>query len=178
LIDDVATRLARGDESAVEEAIRYLESDPWVFGSGYEKATLLRRLKHVALSENDKTRLGRILMHYVDVGWRWDFEEACTLARSLGTAPLRNKLRLRLHDADASIAIRALTMLLRLRRARLSTADVERGRSLLVEWAARDGYLPLHTAGRVRRLWSPAWGRALLALADSVDESPRATGAR
>lgn len=174
---DLATRLAEGDASAVEEAIRYLENDPWEFGSGYEKATLLRRLKHIALSEADRDRLTIVLIHYVDVGGRWDFVEACTLARSLGTDTLRKHLRLQLHGADMSAAIRALTMLLRLRRARLSAADIDRGRIVLLEWAARCEFLA-RTEGRVPRLWSPEWGRALIALADSADDSPGASGAR
>ena len=175
---DVATRLADGDALAVEEAIRYLENDPWEFRSGYAKATLLRRLKHIELAEADKSRLGAVLIRYVDIGWRWDFEEACTLARFLETDALRASLRARLRARDASTAMRALTMLLRLRRADLSAADLDRARTVLVEWAARDGRLRLRMRGHVRRLWSPQWGRALVALADSRSDAPKAFGAR
>jgi hypothetical protein len=175
---DVATRLAAGDALAVEEAISYLEHDPWEFRSGYAKATLLRRLKHIELAEVDKIRLDGVLIRYVDIGARWDFEEACTLARRLNRDTIRSALRSRLHAADVSVALRALTMLLRLRHAHLSAADIDRARTVLVEWAARGGYLERHFAGRVRRLWSPQWGRALVALADSLDDSSTASGAR
>jgi hypothetical protein len=111
--EDTAARLIAGDASAVEDAIGYLENDPWEFRSGYAKATLLRRLKHVELAELDKTRLQTVLLRYVDVGARWDFREACTLARHLDSGSLRAGLRSRLHGTNVSVAARALTMLLR-----------------------------------------------------------------
>jgi hypothetical protein len=174
----MAERLAAGDASAVKDAMEYLEQDPWEFRSGYAKATLLRRLKHIEFAEPERIRLNRVLVRYVDVGLRWDFKEACTLARNLDNDSLRGSLRSRLHAPDISVAVRALAMLLRLRHAGLDAADVIRGRAVLVEWAASGRHLDRQIAGRVRRLWSPQWGRSLVALADSVDESPTSSGAR
>ena len=119
---EMADALAAGDASAVDEAITYLERDPWEFRSGYAKATLLRRLKHVELTGAQIARLERVLLRYVDVGLRWDFREACTLARRIETRSLPDALRERLRATDVGVALRALTMLLGLRRPSLSWA--------------------------------------------------------
>jgi hypothetical protein len=175
---DTAARLIAGEASAVQDAIGYLESDPWEYRSGYAKATLLRRLKHIELAELDKVRLQTVLLHYVDVGARWDFREACTLARHLDSVSLRAGLRSRLHGANVSVARRALMMLLRLRHSSFSPRDLDRARAVLVEWAAGDRWIGLSMGGRVRRLWSPDWGRALTTLAETSNKSPSSYGAR
>jgi hypothetical protein len=178
---------ASADASAVDEAIAYLERDPWEFRSGYAKATLLRRLKHVELSDRQVVRIERVLLYYVDVGLRWDFREACTLARRLDSRArstvLRSGFRSRLSAADVGVAVRALTMLLALRRPGLSAHELEAARALMLRWAAeRDDarYLrPSRSIEKiVRRLWSNEWAQSLHELAVAPPENPQRRAAR
>jgi hypothetical protein len=183
------------DAAAVDEAIAYLERDPWEFRSGYAKAALLRRLKHVELSDPQVVRIERVLLHYVDVGLRWDFREACTLARRLDSrgrstvarsgprSGLRSQLRSRLAAADVGVAVRALTMLLALRRHRLSARELQTARALMLRWAgerddARYLRLSLSIEKLVRRLWSNEWAHTLHELSAAPPENPQRRAAR
>ena len=87
-----AERLPTGDAGAIEDAIHYLEDDPWEFRSGYAKARLLRRLTHIELDSQQAGRLRRVLLAYVDVGPRWDFREAASLARRIASTEFRDEL--------------------------------------------------------------------------------------
>jgi hypothetical protein len=186
-IDELADALIVADVSAVDAAIAYLERDPWEFRSGYAKATLLRRLKHVALSEPQVVRIERVLLHYVDVGLRWDFREACTLARRLDSGArssvVRSGLRSRLMHDDLGVAVRALTMLLTLRRPHLSERELHAARALMLRWAtARHDarYLrPSRSIEKlVRRLWSDEWAQSLHDLAVAPPENSQRRAAR
>jgi hypothetical protein len=195
--DDITDSLRGGDLSAVDDAVTYLEQDPWEFRSGYAKATLLRRLKHVELSSAQRARLEHVLLRYVDVGWRWDFREASRLARHLDSDSFRTGLRTRLSGRDVDVALRAISMLLRLRHPKLTTAEQIRGQDVLLRWAAAyershdesalrfyasirtepPGFVPLPSLERfVRRLWTNEWHGQLRALASGPQ--PDARGAR
>lgn len=58
-------KLRLGDPDTVEDAIRYLERDPYYFRSGYIKEKLLTRLKHLPFSKTQKKRLQRIVLHAI-----------------------------------------------------------------------------------------------------------------
>jgi hypothetical protein len=175
----IASAIDAEETGAIEAAISYLEEDPWIFRSGYGKATLLRRLKHAdgQLSDEQRDRLRRVLVHYVDIGQRWDLREACSLARALDSPWLRAELVRRLHDDDERLALRSVRMLVARRRLRLDERDVGRARDVLLVGAARLPWLPTWTAHAVRRLWSPTWGHDLVALAEAT-EPPLSTGAQ
>jgi hypothetical protein len=175
----LAEAIDRRERGAVEAAVAYLEEDPWIFRSGYGKALLLRRLKRVesALSEHQRDRLRRVLVHYVDVGPRWDLREACSLARTLDDAWLRDALVQRLHGEDEQLALRAARMLLARRRLRLNGQDLGRARDVMLVAASRRPLLPRYAEHMVRRLWSAEWGRELLALVDT-DRPPLRAGAK
>jgi hypothetical protein len=158
---EIVDRIDSGDASAVEDAVTYLEADPYEFRTGYAKAKLFRRLRQTTLTESQVDRLHQVLLHTVDVGPRWELREASSLARRIGNRHLRDELVRRLHGADADLASRAMAMLLRLRRAKLAPADVERARALLLRWAAENPALSASVPRRIRRLWTPEWGRAL-----------------
>lgn len=169
--------------SSTEEAIAYLERDPWEFRSGYVKATLLRRLKHVELASAEIARLERVLLHYVDVGLRWDFREACTLARRLQTPSLSSALRARLSADDVGVRVRALAMLLRLPRPALSSGERAAAQQLLMQWAAaRDDPRFVRPSRSiewlVRRLWTTEWAQSLHAHASAPASDPLRRPAR
>lgn len=177
--DEIYGRMVPGEASAVADAVSYLEDDPWEFGSGYAKANLMRRLKQAPLSASDLERLERVLLHYVDVGQRWEFREACLLARRLSTVSFRDELVERLEAEDVLQARRALSMLLRLSRPRLRSGDRAAARRLLVRAAA----LPEREAGRVRSgqvrsLWTVEWGTELVRLSEQSGEDADGRAAR
>lgn len=156
-------RMAASQPSAVDEALSYLENDPWDYRTGYAKANLMRRLKQAPLSATELERLERILLHYVDVGQRWEFREACQLARRLNSVSFRDELAVRLQSEDILHARRAMSMLLRLTRPRLRPSDRASVRTLLLKAAA----LPDQEVGRVRpgqarAVWAAEWGEELV----------------
>lgn len=93
-------RLAAGDPDAVENALVFLEADPWCFRSGYAKEVLVRALRRHALSEPQRERLVAVLLAAVDVGERREFPLYCKLARRNATPALRDDLHRRLLEAD------------------------------------------------------------------------------
>jgi hypothetical protein len=56
-------RIRDGDRAAVDEAVRFLEADPWCFRSGYLKADLMTALANVALTEHVRRRLRGAVIH-------------------------------------------------------------------------------------------------------------------
>lgn len=58
-------RLKEADVEAIEMAVRYLEANPWYFGSGYHKADFLKILGNVALSDDQSARLRAVILDRV-----------------------------------------------------------------------------------------------------------------
>jgi hypothetical protein len=85
-------RLRAGDHGAVEAALLFLEADPWCFRSGYVKQNLVRYLRHVVLTEDEKDRLRRVMISAVRSGPRMEFREYCRTARVLDSPTLREWL--------------------------------------------------------------------------------------
>lgn len=63
-------RLKRMEPPAIEEAIEFLEADPWFNCSGYLKEEIVRRLKRVPLTEKQRNRLAGVIRRSVTVGTR------------------------------------------------------------------------------------------------------------
>lgn len=63
-------RLRKLDPVAVEEAIEFLEADPWFNCSGYVKEEIVRRLKQAALTDRQRNRLASIVRRSIKVGTR------------------------------------------------------------------------------------------------------------
>ena len=57
--------LARGDVTAIEMAVRFLEANPWYFRSGYNKADLLKLLQKHPLTQEQCTRLQNVILDRV-----------------------------------------------------------------------------------------------------------------
>jgi hypothetical protein len=88
-----------GDPSAVETAIRFLETDPVCFHAGYAKERLLRALKAVPLSATQTSRLRNAMIHSLIEGERKEQEDWCRLAPSLDIERVREALRVLVDDA-------------------------------------------------------------------------------
>ena len=54
-----------GDATAIEEAVRFLEADPWYFRSGYHKADILKMLGKHPLSEDQCARMRELILKRV-----------------------------------------------------------------------------------------------------------------
>ncbi len=77
-----------------EELIAFLERDPYTFRSGYCKEKILRRLKKVTLTDQQKTRLQAMLLVQVQKTPRREVREYCRLAIVLDQPELRRELEL------------------------------------------------------------------------------------
>lgn len=89
----VYTDLAQGNAAAVEDAIRFLEADPYFFRSGYLKADLLRYLARVPLAEQQEARIREVVLARVNGPTRREFRRYCRMARRLSTPELVARLR-------------------------------------------------------------------------------------
>jgi len=58
-------RQKNGDQEAIELAVQYLEANPWYFRSGYHKAEILKYLKRHPLTQEQCTRLRKIILDRV-----------------------------------------------------------------------------------------------------------------
>ena len=57
--------LRGGDVTAIEMAIRFLEANPWFFRSGYYKADILKLLRRHPLSDEQCTRMRKVILERV-----------------------------------------------------------------------------------------------------------------
>lgn len=77
--------LPRGDRAVIEDAIRFLETDPYFFRSGYLKGDLLRYLGRASLDPYQEDRLRAVVLARVSGPSRREFRRYCRLARRLST---------------------------------------------------------------------------------------------
>lgn len=101
------TALAEGRRSAIDDAVAFLEADPWFFRSGYEKQNLLRQLKRIPLSDGQKDRLATVVLAVVQSRDRQEFRHYCRLARVLWSSALEAEIVKRLRNPDADVRRRA-----------------------------------------------------------------------
>ena len=80
---DGRARLRSGDEALVEHAIAFLEIDPYVFRSGYAKATIIRCIKRLPFSHNQVLRLQGVVLRALDKCDRQEFRAYCRLAAAV-----------------------------------------------------------------------------------------------
>lgn len=95
----------------IESAIKYLEADPWLFGSGYLKADLLKILTQFELKRSQIARLQKVALAAVANRDRREFRWYCRLADKVQSQELKDALQQRLHSADANVRRRARWML-------------------------------------------------------------------
>lgn len=167
-------RLRAGDATAVEPALRFLEDDPWSFRSGYAKEDVARVLARFQFDDQQQARLARVAIHAVDVGDRWEFSWYCRLANRIDAQLLRDDLTARLRSPDSGVARRALWMLARLRHPRLTDADLDDARSMVLHLAsppAPSSAWSRSPRNLAVRFWSLEWEAQLLAIARADPET-------
>ena len=89
-----------GNGDAIDQAVVYIEADPWLFRSGYFKDKLLRRLRRANLTETQRDRLRTALLAVVDGRDRREFRRFCRLAHAIADDAFRQKLADRATDAN------------------------------------------------------------------------------
>lgn len=82
------TDLRASNRQAIEEAILYLEVDPWYFRSGYLKERLIRGLKAANLTERDRRRLWNVIWNVAGGRNRREFRNFCSLAAVVGDSDM------------------------------------------------------------------------------------------
>ena len=76
------------DRQAIDEAILFLEVDPWYFRSGYLKERLIRGLKAAQLTERDRRRLRNVIWNVAGGRNRREYRDYCSLAAVVGDRDL------------------------------------------------------------------------------------------
>jgi len=104
---DGRARLRSGDATLVEHAISFLEIDPYVFRSGYAKATIIRCIKHLPFSQRQVLRLQGAVLRALDKCDRPEFRAYCRLAAAVDSPALDAQIRERHVSLDAAVRRRA-----------------------------------------------------------------------
>src|SRR5262249_23650005 len=110
-----------GLPTAVDEALTYLEIDPYYFWSGYARARMVKRLAWPPVEATSGERARRYVRDCVDGTKHCSQAELGQLARSVADNALRRDLRARLHDRDQKVGRRALRTLAHMRRPMLTS---------------------------------------------------------
>jgi hypothetical protein len=161
---DLTGRLSADEPAAIEEALAFLERDPYFFRSGYARERVARRLAHVELSPGQKQRARAVVLSRVDGQRFCPHPGIGRLARAVADNPLRRELRARLHHRDPAVARRALRMVVNVRRPGLSTDDIAAAQALVLAEAARGLWLPPTVERLALYVWSREWEAELRSL--------------
>ena len=87
------TALSSGETDAKEYAIKFLESDPYYYRSGYIKSKLLVRLKHIKLTASEIKRLQKVVCNAILSPFpKSEFKYYAGLLKNIGTPEFRLKL--------------------------------------------------------------------------------------
>lgn len=95
---------------AIDNAIQFLEANPYFFRSGYIKEKLLTKLKNVDLTKSHLVRLHKVLLNIVDNHYCREFRYYCKLGRKIKTQKFLEDLRVRIESTNKDVAKRARWM--------------------------------------------------------------------
>jgi hypothetical protein len=153
--------LSRGEPASIEEALAFLEADPYFFRSGYARERVARRLARADLTLQQRARARMVLLSTVDGRRHCPHPGAGRLARTVADNTLRRELRSRLHHPDGATARRALQMVVNVRRPGFAPEDIAAAQALVLADAARGTWLSPTVARLARYLWSSEWEEEL-----------------
>jgi len=107
-----------GDRSGLEYCLRFLEADPWCYGTGYAKAKIIPAIVQFELDEPTRERLARVVLRVVDDPRpRGEIKRYGTLGSAVALADLRARIEQRTAAADPQIRFNVRHVLARLIRA-------------------------------------------------------------
>jgi hypothetical protein len=165
-LDDVRRRVRDGEDTdAADQALAYLEADPYYFRSGYARAKLARSLAQASLPDADRARARRYVVDAVAGRKHCNQRELGQLAGAVANNELRAALRAQLHASDHSTARRALHTLRGVRSPGLAAADVQAAHDLVLVDLRRTTWTPPSVARVAEWLWSPEWEAELREIA-------------
>jgi hypothetical protein len=157
-LEEDVERIRQHDPVAIENAIAFLEADPWAFGTGYTKEKILERLKQVTFSREQAARLRAVILARVDGPQRREFRRYCLLAPRVVDDAFLEALLARLRSGEPGRARKALWVLDALGNS-IEPGDESVAREVIEEIAASphswrsSNWLPR----AVRRHRDPAW---------------------
>jgi hypothetical protein len=161
---ELCDRVGSGEPQSIDEALTFLERDPYFFRSGYARERVARRLARVELTAVQKSRARAIALSSVEGHRHCPQPGVGRLARAVADNPLRRELRARLHDSDTAVARRALRVVVNVRRPGLTAEDITAARALVLADAGRGYWLSPTTARLAAYLWSAEWEAELRSL--------------
>jgi hypothetical protein len=163
-LDGLGERLLGAEPEAIEEALDFLERDPYFFRSGYLRERIARRLARVDLAPPQKDRARAIVLSTVDGHRHCPHPGVGRLARAVADNTLRRELRTRLHHHDDLVAWRALRVIANVRHPGLTPDDMASARSVALTAAGRGQWLSPTVARLATYLWSSEWRAELRSL--------------
>ncbi len=114
-------RLSASDLEAIETAITFLEVDPMFHRSGYIKQNLLRQLKRISLTEQQRCRLKDIVLTKISAGDSREFRAYARLAGYIADEDFCAAIENLKHFNDLSISRRASWVLHAIKQVQKST---------------------------------------------------------
>jgi hypothetical protein len=148
-----APRVSRGDPSAVEAAVTFIEADPWFFRSGYIKRWLMESLSRAGGTAlfPYRERLARALLALPSGRGRPEFATARKLVPFADSAYFRDGLRKLVRDGRYAEQSRSLYLYTQLPGLHLRTDECLSLDLLLRIASARLGFPTLRWLGWVAR---------------------------
>lgn len=102
--------LDKADPNAIENAICFLEANPYFIRSGYIKEEIITKLKKIKLTKDQSSRLRKVVLNIVDNHYCREFRYYCKLAREIKTKEFLKDIRERMKSKDKDRAKRAKWM--------------------------------------------------------------------
>jgi hypothetical protein len=174
--DELRQRMDAGDDGAVDDALEFLERDPYFFRSGYARERVARMLAKVPLSSGQRRRAREVVVSTIDGHRHCPLPGLGKLAGAVADNELRRQVRARLHSADPAVARRALSVVVSVRRPGLSPAHLDAARAITLVHAGRGTWLSPTAARHATYLWTPEWADELRSI--SRDHGPDRAAAR
>jgi len=105
-LDEGIANLHSGSSDDIERCIAYLEADLYVFGSGYIKSDIIKRLKKLDLKLEFRRRLQNVVINVIKKGFRREFKDYCRLARHVHSEGFLLEVEKFLKSNDPNLALR------------------------------------------------------------------------
>jgi hypothetical protein len=163
-LEDLPIRMLERDPIAVEEALSFLERDPYFSRSGYARERVARYLARTELSADDRDRARAVVLSSIDGSRHCPLPGLAKLARAVADNRLRRALRERLHAGDASVRARALRTIVSVRHPGFTPEDLAAAREQVLAEVDRGPWLSPSVRRLAIHLWTPEWDAELRAL--------------
>ena len=99
--------LKGGDQAHLEQAVTFLEADPWFFGSGYAKEDIIPAINRLVVTSSFATRLQAVILNMVGRRNGREFRVYKQLACKVDAPELREQLARRVEQGDFDVRRRA-----------------------------------------------------------------------